>query len=182
MTGNTVDNSDGHGILIGTATEGLTISSNTVTNNMLDGLRVNDYSGSIVAGGINNNVATGNGGTGIRLDVIDGGRIDDNQASNNGQDGFLFGTWTSGTFADGNIANNNGDAGFRWLQSIPNGLFDNGTANGNGSDGFVIPSISNGFFRNNSADNNVGAGFNIGSTFGIIRDNTATGNADNSLP
>lgn len=180
IANNTVSNSAAHGIRVATA-NGADINGNTVSNNALDGLRLENITGSIIDGQINNNVANGNS-VGIHILSLTGSTISNNSADGNTTDGFQFDSWTFETLARGNTSNNNGGNGFTWVDPFPQGWFEDATANGNGGNGIQIPSITNGHFNNNTANNNTAAGFAIGSTFGIIEGNTASGNADNSTP
>jgi parallel beta-helix repeat protein len=156
IDGNTADGNAGHGLFIDRITNG-GVGSNTLTNNLLSGLAVQTFSN----GQIHDNMSDMNAMDGYTITDFDFGLFYDNNASANGLDGYNIANMTFGATVDGNTATGNSDDGF----DIGSGLWE---------DGRVVDNVSN---------DNAAFGFRITNrTGGSASGNSATGNADNTLP
>ncbi|MCA9213380.1 MAG: right-handed parallel beta-helix repeat-containing protein [Planctomycetales bacterium] len=182
ITGNSFASNGAGGLVIGNINVG-SVSNNTATGNTGAGITM----GVLNNGSFNGNTSTGNTGHGFSIVDFDFGTMSNNTADANGGDGFNFAEFTNGTLSASSASNNTGNGFF--VATYDGGILSdiNGnTADSNGVDGFNIGSIggwSGGAMTSNVSTDNVGFGYNIQNrTGGTAVGNTATGNADNTLP
>ena len=179
ITGNSSSGNGGNGIRVTTFNNG-TFSANSSSGNGNTGISIED----LFAGSIANNTSTGNQSNGIFVRTMTGGTLSGNLAQANDSNGIRVDTIGPGVL-DGNTSSGNNANGFLIADMLANSSVINNASNGNAGDGFDIGSgdWSGGNLDNNASTNNAGFGFLINNrSGGTAANNTASGNADNTLP
>ena len=143
-----------------------TLHSNTISNNLSDGIRALAQNGGTIQGNVLNNTITGNSGHGVSLNIDQGGTVD-------------FGTLASNRLISGNTITGNGGAGLRIVSTVipannalVNALVRNNTISGNSGGGIISSSFGNNI---GGATNNV-VNLTIGGT--IAETNVISGNTN----